>query len=785
MLPPSDALRNELKQWFGHGDFREGQREIVEAALAGKDTLAILPTGGGKSLTYQLPAMLLPGATLILSPLIALMKDQAENLPPDVAARTTVINSSLEPAEIGRRLTLVRQGKIKMIYAAPERLRQPPFLHALRRAGVSLVVVDEAHCISQWGHDFRPDYRAVGKAIKSLAPRSVLAVTATAPPEIADDIERQLGRSVERMVSPTFRDNLFLACHRAQSEDDKLQATVDFCRNTEGAGLVYAGSRDKVEQLARMLTRQGVSAGFYHAGLPPQERAAAQDRFMQGNVRVMAATVAFGMGVDKSDIRFILHFHPSRNLENYYQEAGRAGRDGIKSTCVVLYSAADASNAARRLREETLTLAEVRGVYQAAQRALKPYGGIGPVGMEELSGGDEAQEDIVRSVLPLLEESGMLVRHTDIPRRMSLYPSPMEFSDADRPTEWNAFERAVGEGGDFSPQYLSKEADIALPELEASALHWQEEGYVTYRPGPRSWLIEILPAPAEAKARMEEMLRHREQGAKERMEAMRDYARQNVCRHAAIARYFGDRWARRNCGMCDVCTGETPLADSSPSAGTSVERSETDPALAPIAALHAVADLTRGAYPFAVGKSGLVRILRGTPDAPVKPTRTEAFGALSGWKKGEVERLIDALTEQNYFQRDEEDEYRRLYLTRMGNDAFADGICDIVWRGSPSANSAPKSAARAGTRAAKDAEIAGADGDADPRLFEKLRAWRYQIAQSENIPPYVVFPDKVLTFLAARRPANEFDLLNIPGIGPAKATKYGEMILEIVRKFEN
>ncbi len=175
-----DDLQAELRRFFGHGEFRPGQREVVEAAVEGRDALAVMPTGGGKSLTYQLPAMLVPGATLVLSPLIALMKDQAENLPPPVAACSTVINSSLDPSEVGRRLRLVADGRIKMVYAAPERLRQPPFLHALRRADVSLVVVDEAHCISEWGHDFRPDYRAVGKAVEALRPRSVLAVTATA-----------------------------------------------------------------------------------------------------------------------------------------------------------------------------------------------------------------------------------------------------------------------------------------------------------------------------------------------------------------------------------------------------------------------------------------------------------------------------------------------------------------------------------------------------------------------------------------------------------------------------
>ena len=220
----TDPLRQSLRDLFGHDDFRQGQREIVEAATSGIDTLAVLPTGGGKSVTYQLPAMLADGATVILSPLIALMKDQAENLPDAVAAVTTVINSSLDASEVGRRLSLLRNGQLKIVYAAPERLRQPAFLHALRRAKVALVVIDEAHCISQWGHDFRPDYRAVGRAIAALEPRTVLAVTATAPPDVQADIERQLGRTLKRIVHPTFRSNLFLDVRRVKSEDEKLFA---------------------------------------------------------------------------------------------------------------------------------------------------------------------------------------------------------------------------------------------------------------------------------------------------------------------------------------------------------------------------------------------------------------------------------------------------------------------------------------------------------------------------------------------------------------------------------
>ncbi len=781
----SDDLRAELKRLFGHDDFRAGQREIVESAVGGRDTLAILPTGGGKSLTYQLPAMMVPGATLVLSPLIALMKDQAENLPPAVAERSTIINSSLDPSEVGRRLAMVKAGRIKMVYAAPERLRQPPFLHALRRANISLVVVDEAHCISQWGHDFRPDYRAVGRAVESLNPRSVLAVTATATPDVADDIEKQLGRPLHRIVRATYRENLFLACRKVQGEDEKLYATLDFCKAEEGAGLVYAGSREKCEQLARMLKRNGIAAGFYHAGLPPEERAAAQDRFMSGDVRVMAATVAFGMGVDKSDIRFLIHYHPSRTLENYYQEAGRAGRDGDPSRCILLASSADAASATRHLREDTLTIEHIRGVYGALKQAVGRRR-VGPVDFADLvqaAGGDEG---LVRSTLPLLEESGLICRHVDLPRRLSVHTDHAweeTAGDTPDPEGWAEFAGALSGGGDFEPCELADGSGIRLPDLEESILTYQDAGRVNYRAaGGRSFLIELLPPPPDTKQRMEETLAHRARGAKERVEAMQAYARDRKCRHGQIARYFGDRWHNLPCGSCDVCeelaakkgTLRVSKAGSYLSAGSREDAPAPEPvnaADAPVAALKLVHDLAQGYRPFALGKSGLMRALRGTPDAPIKPDRTPHFGALAALKKADVERLIEALVEGNYLRRDDEDEYRRLYLTSDGSRAAHDGdLSGFEWR----------MAAAVPQKPAKGGEL---PEEVDADLFEALRSWRREQAQSEgNNPPYTVFADKVLMALAAHKPGNEFDLLNIPGIGPAKAAKYGDAVLELIRK---
>lgn len=740
-------LRHELQQLFGHTDFREGQQEIVEAAMAGVDTLAVLPTGGGKSITYQLPGMLLPGATLILSPLIALMKDQVESLPEALKDRVALINSSLDSSELGRRLAQLKSGQLKLIYAAPERLRQPPFLHALRSAGVSLVVIDEAHCISQWGHDFRPDYRAVGKAVQELSPRSVLAVTATAPPDVQRDIEAQLGRTLTKFLRPTWRENLFLEARRVKSNDEKLFATVELCQQTQGSGLVYASSRDRCEDISRMLKRQGIAAGFYHAGLEPVERAAAQDRFMSGEVRVMAATVAFGMGVDKSDIRFLLHFNPSRTLENYYQEAGRAGRDGQLSRCVMLYTSSDMASATRRLGEDALSVERVRSVYSALRTILGRQR-CAPVRFEALVGEVGGDEALVRTALPILEELGLLVRHVDLPRAMHLYAEPWaEESDP-------LASALLSAGSD--PVRQADAAGLHLADLEAEILRLQEAGQLTYRAAQRDLCLELLPPPADTKVRLEERLKERAEAAAFRAAAMKAYGDEPKCRHQQIARYFGDRWPRRTCGVCDVCERPTSLASKARTPSSArVEGT-------PLDALRIVADLALGYRPFAIGKTGLLKALRGTPDAPIKPSRSSAFGTLEGWKKADVERLIDALIEQGALWRDDADEYHRLQLTELGKQALETGELDIEWR-APSLVAAAVSSA-----------------EADPTLLAALKAWRRELAADQAVPPYVIFADKVLEGIAARKPANEFELLEISGIGPAKAAKFGAIVLEIV-----
>ena len=474
---------------------------------------------------------------------------------------------------------------------------------------------------------------------------------------------------------------------------------------------------------------------------------------MSGEVRVMAATVAFGMGVDKSDIRFLLHFNPSRTLENYYQEAGRAGRDGKPSRCVMLYTSADMASATRRLNEDALTTERVQSVYRAVRSVLGRRR-CAPVRFEALASEVGGDDGLIRSALPVLEELGLIARHADLPRALHLYSEPL--NDETDPLA----EILLSAGSD--PLLQAEASGLHLADLEHEILRLQEMGFLTYRAAPRELCLELVPPPDDTKARLEERLKERAEAAAFRAAAMKAYGDEPKCRHAQIARYFGDRWPRRTCGMCDVCekpTQATSFAKPHPE-GTRVARS----AGGGWDALRLLHDLASGYYPFHLGKAGLMKALRGTPDAPVKPNRTGTFGALEGWKKADVERLIEALIEQRYLRRDDEDEYRRLYLTESGLEALQAGALDIEWR-APSVVQAQASSA-----------------SADPGLLTVLKAWRKEQASEQAVPPYVIFADKVLEGIAARKPANEFELLEIAGIGPGKAAKFGEAVLELVQK---
>lgn len=329
-----------LKQYYGYSSFRNGQEDIIHSVLTGNDVLGIMPTGGGKSICYQIPALLLPGTTLVISPLISLMKDQIDTLD-SMGIPATFINSSLTYPEVEKRIQKAGRGLYKLLYIAPERLEMERFMVLLQKLTISMVAIDEAHCISQWGHDFRPSYRSIAALLRMLPERPIVAAfTATATPEVVDDIVQSLSLHNTNVFRNGFdRPNLTYSVTRVA--DKKIYMQQWIAGRHKEAGIIYAATRKDVDAIYEYLYKNGVSVGKYHAGLSDKERNEAQEKFLFDDVRVMVASNAFGMGIDKSNVRYVLHYNMPRNMEAYYQEAGRAGRDGEPSECVLLFSPQD------------------------------------------------------------------------------------------------------------------------------------------------------------------------------------------------------------------------------------------------------------------------------------------------------------------------------------------------------------------------------------------------------------------------------------------------------------
>ncbi|HEY5610577.1 MAG TPA: ATP-dependent DNA helicase RecQ [Thermoanaerobaculia bacterium] len=410
-----DSPRVALEKYFGFREFREGQESVIASILERRDTVGVMPTGSGKSLCYQLPALMLEGATIVVSPLIALMKDQVDALDAR-GLPATFINSSLDYYEQRERLDGLRRGRYKMIYIAPERFRNRRFLDAIRGIEVAVFAIDEAHCISEWGHDFRPDYLRLREAADLLGRPPLLALTATATPDVRTDIIRQLGIDSARVfVSGFDRPNLSIVVRRTEREREKIALLTALARSHAGSGIVYAATRTAVEEVAEALQDAGVAAVPYHAGLDDRARRLGQERFMAGDERVIVATNAFGMGIDKRDIRFVAHYQMPGSIEAYYQEIGRAGRDGQPATCLLLFNYADKRTHDYFIDGSYPPIEVVRNVY----RALVHVGTERvTLSTSEIARRAETRNEMaVRSALIALEKAGHLRRVDSDDRR--------------------------------------------------------------------------------------------------------------------------------------------------------------------------------------------------------------------------------------------------------------------------------------------------------------------------------------------------------------------------------
>ncbi|MGI8587194.1 MAG: RecQ family ATP-dependent DNA helicase [Chloroflexia bacterium] len=666
-----ESLRQALKQWFGFDDFRPGQEAVIASVMGGQDTLTLMPTGAGKSLCYQLPAMLLPGLTLVVSPLIALMKDQYDNLPKPVYERSTFINSSLELAEVERRMADVLAGRVKLIYAAPERLRQQPFTHALVRAGLSLLVIDEVHCVSLWGHDFRPDYLFIGKALESMGRPSVLGMTATATERVQAEIGTHLGRRFHVVQTSPFRPNLFYQVLHLKQKKEKDDALVRFCREQNGSGIVYVRSRNEAERLAALLARNRVKAEYYHARLDSAERSAVQERWMLDKTRVIVATIAFGMGIDKANVRFIVHFSPPDSVESYAQESGRAGRDGRPSVCLMLSTAGDRALLGKWLRAELFDLDRLRAIYAAAQQQVRATDRPTLVNFETMlrDAGERATRDItdtdLRVGIGLMERVDLLVRHADAPATVTISVNGTMLSTPD--PAFDAFCAACGlTPGERREAWLPELADsagISPPELERKLLTWRDEGRLSLRSSAREPVIERRKPPPDTPARMVALLADYEKAQLERIDQLFGYTSGEGCRHQMLAAHLGHQIPP--CGdNCDNC--KSGKAKSARPRQTPAEEAAALEAL--LSQLLADGDALRGtlltprraltivdcvgSLPYSVTKTGVAKVLTGRDGAPFNATQVRGYGLVQGSDAHDLPKQIDALVDLGYLSAD-------------------------------------------------------------------------------------------------------------------------------------
>ncbi|HKG24103.1 MAG TPA: RecQ family ATP-dependent DNA helicase, partial [Thermomicrobiales bacterium] len=700
-----------------------------------------------------------------------------------VRERTALINSTLSPEEFRARLADLREGRLKLVYVAPERLRDHAFLRALRAAGTSLVVIDEAHCISMWGHDFRPDYLFIPKALPELGDPTVLAITATATPAMATQIANGLGRDLERLRISVFRPNLHYEVHQLDNRERKVAKVIEISREEHGAGIVYVGSRKDADSIAAILRDNRVGAIPYHAGLSPEIRAQNQDRFMRGQVRVVVATVAFGMGVDKADVRFIVHLSPPASLEAYAQESGRAGRDGKPARCVLLASPTDESNLKRLARRDEIDLESLRRVYAQIKRSASGEWAI--IGRDTLMppvASDEEEDVDPRIALGILDQAGLLVRHPDAPATYDLrwrLPSGDEANagvDGDDDAAWERVLRWLGDArGRASTVIRTAEACAAtgLTPVELDRLLGSRPE-LSVREGSRGICLQLLPVTGNATQTLTTILDRAKTDAERRIRQVMAYVRGSRCRHVVLAAHLGEQLepCKTSCDVCTANANRTGREATRPSAVTPAARTTITPQDA-LAILEGVRTL-----PFPMGKTGLAKLLTGSVESRVRADRSPAFGSLTGLTRSKVEGLLDRLVAEGYLDRDLDHEFKIITLTQRGAEATVDDLASFATAARPAASTKPRT-----EPSSKSSLPPTEDGDLteeDQVLLDRLFAWRRERASAEAVPPYVIAHNSALRNLAVTRPTTTAMLAAVPGFGPHRVERYGAELLRLI-----
>ncbi len=612
MQTTNQALESALQKYFGLQNFRMGQANAIRHVLEGHDTLVVMPTGAGKSLCYQLPALLLEGITLIISPLIALMKDQVDTLHSQGIA-ATFINSSLTPSELEARQNDLKAGRYKLVYVAPERLKNNAFLRVLENVRIGMLAVDEAHCISQWGHDFRPDYLHIRDLLDYITGRShggdrlrIMALTATATPDVQNDILQSLGiPEAQRIITGFDRVNLGFEVQYARNEEQKFARLRKFLESQSGSGIIYVGTRQHTEDVHEFACKfMQKSCCFYHAGLDDADRETAQDQFLSGEIELIVATNAFGMGIDKHNVRFVVHFDLPNSIERYYQEAGRAGRDGNPSQVSLIYCPKDRALQEWFIENDSPSEAELRLLFDA--------------------------------IVAHTSDDWAEIRYDTLARDTGIHPAKLK---------------------------------VGVEQLE------QASGLIRF-PDIGSTLNLQPLATTNEKLRLKEILRWNEQrrkGKRQELAQMIRYAEGNACRREALLAHFGDvKIEREYVYCCDNCV----ISVDNTSSGTQPQNAKQNTPPVPVygVAHQILKSITELKFP--IGRIRLSQMLHGSNAKEMTQLRLNlhpSYGELRDFTQKETLRLIDELVEVGWLKPVGSDR-PVLQLTPQGHHALQEGI---------------------------------------------------------------------------------------------------------------
>ncbi|MFA6598577.1 MAG: RecQ family ATP-dependent DNA helicase [Ignavibacteriaceae bacterium] len=752
-----------LEKYFGYKKFRFGQEEIIKEILAGNHVLAVLPTGAGKSLCYQIPALISENFSIVVSPLIALMKDQVDGLN-KTEMISAFINSSLEYYEIERILKEVSYGKIKLLYVAPERFENLYFAEKIKQLNPNFVFVDEAHCISEWGHNFRPSYRKIKEFLAFSGVKKIAAFTATATPEVREDILVQLGLHQPKVFVKGFeRDNLSIQVINTKKKDEKVVELVSLYKTP---AIIYTSSRKKAEDVSQVLSMYKIKNSFYHAGLTSAQRKRIQEEFLESKTPVIIATNAFGMGIDKKDIRLVIHYNMPGTIENYYQEIGRAGRDGKPSTAVLLFEPNDSSihqyfiqstypdkELIQKLYEALCTYGKVKiGEIKETEIPIN-YDYIASFIKKDFS--KSSSSGLLNAAIKILEEAGHVKLISDFERQNSLQiiidlehlknytkhlKSPLKkelIIFLLRKFGSSLFTSKIN----FSIQDFANELSASTDEIDKALLSLQHSGILEYtKPLGRESLFLKGSRVESSKLNINYMkLNQAYFHAQKKLEQMIDFVYAKECRFKFILKYFGEDVTGYKCNKCDTCVTKDSLPEST------------------IDYLREILLRTAHEMDLGVTETQLVAILSGSSKATNLKT-ISSFGVCSTFSKQDIITVLRYLIDTEDLQKDTK-QFKKIFLTNKGKQF-------LLQKGIAPQTEKPQ------------------DYEKNLELFHLLKEARDKVAAKFAQPKYIVCGDDVLRELAEIKPATHFEMLKIKGFNQRMYTKLGAAFLDIIESFE-